>query len=99
MLVFVVPVTVAVSVIDCETITGGGLCGETMTFITLVLLLPPPQPASTERTMAVRLDATNARDLQNFVTTRTPKIPPSRLRHSRLLAPGADSPPLLAGCR
>ena len=80
------PVTVAVKVIDCETITlfDGGL---TATVITLVPL-PPPQPATARRTRALRLNKSIELNLCDFMTTRTPKIPlsPGVRREKRSLA-------------
>src|SRR5438874_12531278 len=52
MLVSVLPVTVAVRVSDCETMSV--VDGLTVTVITLVLL-PPPHPESTTSASAIRL--------------------------------------------
>ena len=82
MLVLVEPVTVAVKVSDCETMTV--LEGVTVTVTTLVFELPPPQPARARKAKALRPGHKDAHVLRNFVNTITPQILAFRLHgHSR----------------
>ena len=71
MSVLVDPVTVAVNVSDCETITV--VEGVTVTVMTFVFP-PPPQPANARRANVPTLGHRDAHVLRNFVNTITPKI-------------------------
>jgi len=69
---FVLPLTVAVSVRDWDTMTVcEGAVTDTVT--TLVLLLPP-QPANANRKNALRPSSSPEQNLRDFITTRTPQI-------------------------
>ena len=79
--VLVEPVTIAVNVSDCETMTV--VEGVTVTVTTLVFELPP-QPARAKTAKAPRPVHQDAQVLRNFVNTITPKVLAFRLHgHSR----------------
>jgi hypothetical protein len=70
--VFVLPLTMPVSVTDCETMMAPA-DGLTTTDTTLVLRLPP-QPANASRARAHTAVKSERYDFLNFVNTRTPKM-------------------------
>src|SRR5579863_2267459 len=72
MFVLVEPLTVPVSVTDCDTMTVSTE-GLTVTVTTLEPLLPQPERASRASTPALQLKIAN---LRNFFTTSTPKVHP-----------------------